>query len=71
MINIADKYPIDSFVIVTTDYGETKGCQIVDIKYNLYQNIPEYYDVKIICKAKNDKFSTNEYSIDCVDQIML
>jgi len=54
-------FPINSYLIHTTKYGETRGCQIYLIKYRkIYNN---EYTAYIKCRAKNDRFFFNEYSI--------
>jgi hypothetical protein len=58
---IENIFPINSYLIHTTIYGETSGCQIHSIKYRkIYNNT---YTAYIKCWSKNDRFFFNEYSI--------
>ena len=59
-----EQISVDSYVIVKTNYGETRGCQVIRIKYHKISL--NYYIAKVVCRAKNNFYHTNEYDInDC------
>jgi len=59
--DIEKRFPIDSYLIYTSKYGETSGIQVYIIKYRkLYNNT---YSAYIRCRAKNNKYFFHEYSV--------